>query len=316
MTTITLIHRTANDSHTAAILAHAKVNVVDAVHVNCLDAVRRSGMAFVALANSNTLLSPSTSSKTIIIDGIAQLLILPTETIPTVLRGLQILIRQCANTKFTTIVLINHLELSTKTATQSLFSFPDVLDTLASQIYTIANANNSNSTREKDEARIWQDGWVIVDCFLLKSSGSGSYGRVRKGSVKERIGVKLDQGSKRTTSRLVSDLLHEVKPDPTVVVSGTIGNTVGSASSTQPQAAPSVPGIPSSRNDPTSNLSFNLKLTDEQLEMKNASVLPYVHTGEGIGNTSVVPTTATGGFIHYQADADDDSEGDPDDDLA
>ncbi|OLY80094.1 hypothetical protein AYI68_g5817 [Smittium mucronatum] len=58
-------------------------------------------------------------------------------------------------------------------------------------------------------------------------------------------------------------------------------------------------------NDPTADIPFNLKLTDDQKQMKDNIVLPYTE--------AQVETVTT---ISYQPDTDDDwDEDDPDDDL-
>jgi len=56
--------------------------------------------------------------------------------------------------------------------------------------------------------------------------------------------------------------------------------------------------------DPTSNLSFNLSLTDAQQQARSAVPLPYAHSGEGAGG------------ILYEPDSGDDvDDDDPDEDL-
>ncbi|KAJ1921679.1 hypothetical protein H4219_000411 [Mycoemilia scoparia] len=65
------------------------------------------------------------------------------------------------------------------------------------------------------------------------------------------------------------------------------------------------------QNDPTLNLSFNLKLTDEQRVAKESVELPYLKTDEAQLGSNRVP-----GQIIYQPDEGDDwDEDDPDDDL-
>ncbi|KAI9350246.1 hypothetical protein BDR26DRAFT_915176 [Obelidium mucronatum] len=244
----------------------------------------------------------------LVIESITALLMLKNESVSSVFRALQLLLSRCVNQEdcYSHVILINHLESSD--GSKSHFSFSDILDTLAVEVFTLETAKKNAS-----DLALWADGWIIVDCFLLKASGSGGHGRIRKGSVKERVGIKLlDVVKKTTLSRRVSELVLEVKPEQTVHLGVNDRKPSGNVVFT-PETNPLPNLLPvSSRNDPTSNLSFNLKLTNEQREMKEASVLPYVHTGEGIG----VNLAHIGGFIHYEADANDDSEGDPDDDLA
>ncbi|KAI8870184.1 hypothetical protein GQ42DRAFT_19027 [Ramicandelaber brevisporus] len=65
------------------------------------------------------------------------------------------------------------------------------------------------------------------------------------------------------------------------------------------------------KNDPAANLSFNLRLTDEQRRAKDNVVLPYM-----IQESNTAPMPDGGAEIIYQADeADDLDEEDPDDDL-
>ncbi|KAJ3228013.1 hypothetical protein HDU78_009887 [Chytriomyces hyalinus] len=249
----------------------------------------------VSIANVSASSSSSPPS-VVIVDAIPNALVLPKTSIALVLRRLRDLIDTVSG-HAKHVILINNTCLE---PLESQFSFRDLLDTLASQVFVIGDPDAAG------ESVLWQDGWVLVDSFLLRASNTGTFGRIRKGSVKERIGLKLN--GRKMTVKPVSDLLleFETRPDASIVVSATAAAAVTTATPTsvaQPQ---------SDRNDPTSNLSFNLKLTDEQREMREATVLPYVHDG----TISVGGGISAGGFIHYQADAMDDDEGDPDDDLA
>ncbi|TPX73456.1 hypothetical protein CcCBS67573_g05273 [Chytriomyces confervae] len=261
----------------------------------------------MSAANTSAAASSSPPS-VVIVDAIPNALVLPKTSIALVLQRLRDLIDTVSVWKFRKtfsplaghakhVILINNTCLE---PLESQFSFRDLLDTLASQVFAIGDPDAAG------ESVLWQDGWVLVDSFLLRASNTGTFGRIRKGSVKERIGLKLN--GRKMTVKSVSDLLleFETRPDASIVVSATAAAAVTTAAPTsvaQPQ---------SDRNDPTSNLSFNLKLTDEQREMREATVLPYVHDG----TISVGGGISAGGFIHYQADAMDDDEGDPDDDLA
>ncbi|KAI8841040.1 hypothetical protein BJ741DRAFT_705842 [Chytriomyces cf. hyalinus JEL632] len=274
----------------------------------------------MSVANAS---ASSSLPSVVIVDAIPNALVLPKTSIALVLRRLGDLIDTVSGaclTSFSAHTLFAKLEVFVKRSLllghakhvilinntcleplESQFSFRDLLDTLASQVFAISDPDAAG------ESVLWQDGWVLVDSFLLRASNTGTFGRIRKGSVKERIGLKLN--GRKMIVKPVSDLLLEVetRPDSSIVVSAataaTAVATVAPTSAVQPQ-----PG----RNDPTSNLSFNLKLTDEQREMREATVLPYVHDG----TISVGGGISAGGFIHYQADAMDDDEGDPDDDLA
>lgn len=65
----------------------------------------------------------------------------------------------------------------------------------------------------------------------------------------------------------------------------------------------------SSEDDPMSNLSFNLSLTETEKVVRSQVVLPYTNTGSG-------DNVGSSGRIHYEPDdADDLDEEDPDDDL-
>ncbi|KAJ3061390.1 hypothetical protein HDU98_002707 [Podochytrium sp. JEL0797] len=310
--TITVIHRpsTATDTHLHTLLRHCKVVPSSATLLSCLDYLPSETFAQIV----ETQLIPraiknSTNSKYLIVDGVAHVLGMRGETVGGVMAGLESLVAACGS-KFDSIVLINHTHISTHHRT--LFSFKDVLDTIAGQVFTIEEEGGVVG-----EVGVWQDGWMVVDAFVLRSSGTGTYGRIRKGSVKERIAVRCVDGKIQT--RLVSDLVSELKPDASIVVSAAAAAVAPAGVAAPPAAAAA--GVVSKplpvtdlqqRNDPTFNLSFNLRLTDEQRSMKEAAVLPYVHTGEGVGGGNGVDS---GGFIHYEADDFDDDE-DADDDLA
>ncbi|KAJ3292425.1 hypothetical protein HDU79_001451 [Rhizoclosmatium sp. JEL0117] len=308
---VVTLHRPANssDTHTSTLLTHLSINSNNSTLVHCItDLLIPSRAKTFNEAVTGALPSflgqqPATATS-LVVDGIASVLGLPGESVGTVLKGLQSLLDLCGE-KYTSIVLVNHLALSSHSG--SVFSFADVLDTLAQQVYRIEEV-------KEEERRIWNEGWVVVDAFVLKSSGVGVYGRIRKGSVKERIALRTSPANpNKVESRLVADLLSEIQPlnyeKEGISIAAAV--TVSSTAAT-PQAVPDV----SKLNDPTHNLSFNLKLTEEQRQMKDNTVLPYMHTGEGVGGTVGVAGGAAGGIIHYEADAYDDDEGDPDDDLA
>ncbi|XP_066915583.1 uncharacterized protein [Clytia hemisphaerica] len=72
--------------------------------------------------------------------------------------------------------------------------------------------------------------------------------------------------------------------------------------------------------DPTSNLTFNLRLTEAEKQAKSNTVLPYLIDDENksllLGDKEGVGLTSKGGEIHYTPDDFDDfDEEDPDDDL-
>ncbi|KAJ1676170.1 hypothetical protein EV182_008723, partial [Spiromyces aspiralis] len=69
-------------------------------------------------------------------------------------------------------------------------------------------------------------------------------------------------------------------------------------------------------NDPTANLSFNLRLTDEQRKAKESVELPYMKAQVASAQMQGEREYQEAGQIIYQPDADDDwDEDDPDDDL-
>lgn len=66
--------------------------------------------------------------------------------------------------------------------------------------------------------------------------------------------------------------------------------------------------------DPTRNLTFNLKLTDNERQARSNLKLPYMYHEEKKSEVTVNPTGE--GKVFYQPDeADDFDEDDPDDDL-
>jgi hypothetical protein len=62
--------------------------------------------------------------------------------------------------------------------------------------------------------------------------------------------------------------------------------------------------------DPTANLTFNLKLTDDQKRAKDSVVLPYMHKQEEFAKTSATQAAIPADFDDF-----DDDEEDPDYDL-
>ena len=66
--------------------------------------------------------------------------------------------------------------------------------------------------------------------------------------------------------------------------------------------------------DPTQNLTFNLKLTDDERQARSNLKLPYMHHEEKTSEIVVKPMGE--GKVFYQPDeADDFDDDDPDDDL-
>ena len=66
--------------------------------------------------------------------------------------------------------------------------------------------------------------------------------------------------------------------------------------------------------DPTENLTFNLKLKDDEKQARSNLKLPYMYHEEKTGKVTVNPTRE--GKVFYQPDeADDFDDDDPDDDL-
>merc|ERR1712137_370657 len=63
--------------------------------------------------------------------------------------------------------------------------------------------------------------------------------------------------------------------------------------------------------DPTANLTFNLKLTEQEQSTKDKLVLPYMHH---LHDKATDPAQSGSTIIYYDSDDDFDEE-DPDDDL-
>ncbi|KAJ3093243.1 hypothetical protein HK100_006739 [Physocladia obscura] len=290
------------------------------------------------------LKSPELQQKqqTLVVHGIPALLALPCATIPSIVSAIDeiialsvpetYLLKVKSNT-FQNIILLDNttISLESPVSKSSLFSFSDLVDSRASQVYNVCSPSkqihskgdeketeiNANDFDKGDFNLLSANGWTIVDVFLLKSDPTGSLGRIRKSSIKERLAIKAlstPVKAKPTISRPAREVLSEIKsqPDPTLKVTAITETTVTTENSVV-NAMP-LKFVPTSidRNDPTSNLSFNLRLTDEQREMRDATILPYMHTGERIGTSQ---QTQGQSFIHYVADEMDDDE-DEDDDLA
>jgi len=71
--------------------------------------------------------------------------------------------------------------------------------------------------------------------------------------------------------------------------------------------------------DPTSNLTFNLRLTEGEKEARANTALPYILNESSklayLDNSPVVVSSGHGDVIYMPDDADDFDEEDPDDDL-
>ncbi|KAI8610765.1 hypothetical protein BC830DRAFT_716380 [Chytriomyces sp. MP71] len=283
------------------------------------------------------------AAPTLVVADVPSLLVRRSHSIASVLARVQTVINQQGgprkhppNTHVThtaprrsNIILINNTDLEPR---DSIFSFKDLLDTLASAIYTLIDPTHPETTHDERTLMQQEHGWILVNCFILKSAGTGSFGRIRKGSFKEKMGLKpRPGGGGKILFKPASELLRDLRarPDYSIAVSAAqpTASAGGSGAATSGSNAPisgagsaAVAGAEiTSVVDPASNLSFNLRLTDEQREQRDALVLPYVHDGSRTGGaTGAQVGSGVGGmgFIHYQAEAVDDDEMDPDDDLA
>jgi len=76
---------------------------------------------------------------------------------------------------------------------------------------------------------------------------------------------------------------------------------------------------PANEVDPTSNLTFNLRLTSNEKEARAKTVLPYILNDESkaefLNTVSTSDTASSGNVIYEPDDADDFDDEDPDDDL-
>ncbi|KAJ3206331.1 hypothetical protein HDU82_004572 [Entophlyctis luteolus] len=296
-------------------------------------ALRQRLPEILAIANVG---NPSTSA--LLVDGVAALLSLSSESIPSILRSLEELVSVCGELtsgwsilRFACIIFVDN-PLLHPPSQYSAFAFADVLDTLAVRVYSVVSPKTPVEKQLVESER-----WTFADMhFARYAAGNGVFGRVRKGSVKQRIAVRLSQTTmdednptdsgaghnemflETSDAQALVDGVHTcADPSLSLHVGVAVDSSIGPVQPTPSTVtAPTVAAV-SKRVDPTSNLTFNLNLTDEQRKMRDAAELPYVHRGNKDGSFAEVGADkgGGGGFIHYAADAGDDDE-DLDDDLA
>ncbi|KAJ3408327.1 hypothetical protein HDV05_005054 [Chytridiales sp. JEL 0842] len=169
----------------------------------------------------------------------------------------------------TRLIACYHLDSGLPSSTS--ISLPSILNQIATTHITLSTFAEWKSSKRKQKVASLEgleEGLVVYD-LLHKKKKSGKVTR-------ENAGMHFEN-----QTCVLYDLEQLLETPPTI-------------------AAPP-------ERDPTSNLSFNLKLTETQREAKEGSVLPYLKVHDKSGEGSAL--------IHYQADAADDSEEDPDDDL-